>query len=539
MKGPAPAEPRPQSPAPTDARTSSPAPAPALEAALLACFAVHVAAMLSMGALLLPSMPGGSTASDLQRVAHIAEHPWLFRLGWAPWHLAALIDLALAIALLRARWIPRLPAVLTLLVTLVAIVPDQGSQILWVTRGVALAQEALHSGDLSRYLAFERPVFRAAAGWAGLLYTVAALCWAWCFAAAGLFTRLLTALSWITFPLFALVSSAPLLPAAFQLPPQLIGAGNALAFPLLALWLALVSEQVLRRTRPVTRSGVHAPWRHPRRGLLGRALTLAAESRFLRALGERLPLLAFRSDISDVVYVNYMVHADTLDALVPGGLELQRLGPDGRYALFTFLSYRHGHFGPALLGPLRRLLFSPVQSNWRIHVRDPRTGKQGIHFITNAVGLGLYALGARLMSDGMPMHVLARGEITREGSGRLQVLVDPGEGSGPDARLDLHPAPAPSTLPAPFAACFASYRDFLAYCVPQDRAMDSQPWRGSISRQEIALGIPLDACEPLEGEISSRAARALAGDAVPLCFRVARVDFRFDLEEHDPWPASS
>mgnify|MGYP006890127042 FL=1 len=69
--------------------------------------------------------------------------------------------------------------------------------------------------------------------------------------------------------------------------------------------------------------------------------------------------------------------------------------------------------------------------------------------------------------------------------------------------------------------------------------MDSQPWRGTISRQEIDLGISLDACEPLEGEVSSRAARAIAGDAAPLCFRVARVDFRFDLEEHDPWPISS
>ncbi|MEO7329590.1 MAG: DUF2071 domain-containing protein, partial [Minicystis sp.] len=468
-----------------------PAPAPALEAALLACFAVHVAAMLSMGVLLLPTMPGGSAASDLARVTTIAAHPWLFRLGWAPWHLAAIIDLALAIALLRARWIPRLPAILTLLVTLAAIVPDQGSQILWVTRGVTLADDAIRTGDLTAYLAFERPVFRAAAGWAGLLYTVAAVGWAWCFAAAGLFTRTLTALSLITFPLFAIVSTAPLLPDSLHLPAPVIAAGNALAFPLLALWLALVTEQVLRRTRPVTRSGVHAPWRHPRRGLLGRVFEIGAESRFLRAVGERLPLLVFRSDITEVVYVNYVLPADTLAPLVPEGLELQRLGPDGGYALFTFLTYRHGHFGPALLGPFRRLLFSPLQSNWRIHVKDPRTGKQGIHFITNAVAMTLYALGARLMSDGMPMHVLARGELTRDADGHLRVLVDPGEGSGPDARLDLRPAPGTPTLPASFAACFPSYRDFLAYCVPQDRAMDAQPWRGTISRQEIALGIPL------------------------------------------------
>jgi len=41
-------------------------------------------------------------------------------------------------------------------------------------------------------------------------------------------------------------------------------------------------------------------------------------------------------------------------------------------------------------------------------------------------------------------------------------------------------------------------------------------------------------CEPLEGEVRSRAARALAGDAAPVCFRVAKVAFRFTGEEHGP-----
>jgi hypothetical protein len=509
---------------------------PALEAALLACFLVHLAAMLSMAALLLPTMPGGSAGSDLERVVALARHPWLFRLGWAPWHAAALIDLLLAIALLRTRWIPRAPAIVTLLLTLAALVPDQGGQILWVTRGVTLARQAIAEGDLTTYLAFERSVFVAVAGWAGLLYTLTALAWTWCFAAAGCFPRPLPALSALTFTLFALVSASPLLPPSLRPPAPLIAVGNAFAFPLLCLWLALVTEHVLRRARPRTPSGVHAPWRHPRTGLLGAALTICAESRFLRALGERLPLLAFRSDIREVVYVNYLLPAEMLEPLVPKGLSLQRLGPRGELALFTFLTYQHGHFGPKILGPLRRLLFSPIQTNWRIHVLDPRTGKQGIHFITNAVSLTLYALGARLMSEGMPMHVLARAELERSPKGHLHVLVDPGEGSGPDAKLELDPAPIPEALPAPFDACFTSYRDFLAYCVPQDRAMDSQPWKGTVSRQEIALGIPLEACEPLAGEVRSRAAEARARGASPLCFRVARVDFCFDLEEHDPLP---
>jgi hypothetical protein len=84
--------------------------------------------------------------------------------------------------------------------------------------------------------------------------------------------------------------------------------------------------------------------------------------------------------------------------------------------------------------------------------------------------------------------------------------------------------------------CFDSYRDFLAYCVPQDRAMASQPWQGTVSRQEIDLGIPLDACEPLEGEVRSKAAAAVARDAAPLCFRVASVRFLFTSEAHDALP---
>ncbi len=73
----------------------------------------------------------------------------------------------------------------------------------------------------------------------------------------------------------------------------------------------------------------------------------------------------------------------------------------------------------------------------------------------------------------------------------------------------------------------------LAYCVPQDRAFSPQPWHGWVTRQEIALGIPLVDCQPLEGEVRSRAAAAIVGNATPFCFRVPTVRFRFAREEHD------
>ncbi|MBI3856282.1 MAG: DUF2071 domain-containing protein [Planctomycetes bacterium] len=292
-----------------------------------------------------------------------------------------------------------------------------------------------------------------------------------------------------------------------------------------------MAERVLRRSRPDAPHGRLAPWRHPNR-IFGWIADPAANSRFLRAYAELAPPLAMVSDIRDVLYVNYLVEASRLQRLVPEGLELQKCGADGRWAVFTFLSFRHGHFGPRLLGPLRSLLPSPLHSNWRVHVRDPRSGKEGIYFVTNAISSTPHALGARLMSEGMPMHVLAGAELRSEG-GRFTLKLDPGTGSAPDAEAELRPlAAAPAS--GPWSAAFASWRDMLAYVVPQDRGFSTQPWLGRVTRQEIRLDIPLEACEPLEGRVASRAAAEIVGEAPPFCFRVASVRFRFDVEEHDP-----
>jgi hypothetical protein len=252
------------------------------------------------------------------------------------------------------------------------------------------------------------------------------------------------------------------------------------------------------------------------------------------ALLEPLPEAEMRSEIRNVVYVNYLIPADVAEAMVPRGLELQRLGPQRKHALFSFLTYQHGHFGFAFMGPLRRLMPSPVQTNWRIHVMDPQTGRRGIYFFTNAVTHLAPSLGARMLTEGMPMHVLSRGEVTRNEDGELRVVLEPGDGSAPDATLTLRPRTAAPVLRGVWAECFDDFRDFLAYCVPQDRAMDSQPLKRRVSRQEIDLGIPLDVCEPLEGSVHSRAAEAVAGDAEPLCFRVPEVAFSFAREAHDP-----
>ena len=515
------------------------APAPLLEWALVATFILHGLAMLTMAGLLLPTMPGGPTALDGDRIAILAAHPWRFRLGWLPWQLTAVSDLLLAVALLRTPWIPRFAAWAVLVLTIAAVIPDQGAQFLWITQGIELAQAAVNGGSADTYLRFEKWVFVLTGVWAALLYTLAALGWTACLIGGGAWSRALTWISVATWGTFLVVTVGPLLPEPLTLPGKALAAGNALGFVLLLLWLALAAEQVMRRSRPQPAFGRWAPWRPPGAGLFGRGLAVLANSQFLRRLCRLLPVVEFRSDITEVVYVNYLVPVAQLAALVPPGLSLQQLGPEGRWAMFTFLTYRHGDFGPAFFGPLRRLCGSPVQSNWRIYVRDDRTGKQGVYFVTSAVTTALHSLGARLMAEGMPMHLLSRGRVTRAVDGGMQVVLEPGQGSAPDAQLDLCPS-ADRTLHGPWAQCFADYAAMLHYTVPQNRALSTLPADLRTVRQEIELGIPITSCEPLSGNIKSQAAAAILGagadTAAAVCFRVPQVCFRFTGEQHDRWP---
>lgn len=488
-----------------------------LERALLFNFAIHGVALLGMAAFLLPALPGGSDAPDADRIAYIAAHPWLFRLGWLPWQLCAVADLWLAVAMVRVAWLPRVPAIGVLVLTIAAVIPDQYAQAMWITDGVSLAQR-----DPAGYLVLEQAIFPLTAGYGALGYTIAALGWTYCFAKAGTWSRALTILSITTWATMAVAVISPLLPSA-----KFVSVANGIGFFQMQIWLFLVAEHVLRRARPYEAHGRFARWKHP--GRLGRIWNVPANSRVVDAFLQCVPELTMKSDITDVIYVNYLVPAERVEGMVPPGLTLQRLGPDGTFALFTFLSYRHGRFGFAFLGPLRRLCPSPLQTNWRIHVENPATKHRGIYFVSNAIAHTAYALIARLTTEGMPMHV-ARGSLVHGES--LKLTLDPGNGSAPDVELEVRRVDEPQ-LEGAWKDCFGTWRGFLEYCVPQDRAMSVQPLKHRISRHEIDLGIPLDRCIPYAGTVMSRAASAIAGDAAPLCFVVPSVAFTFSLEAYD------
>lgn len=506
----------------------------ALERALVQTLVAHAATAFVTAAVLSWYLPGAIESNDLARVARLAHHPWVFRFTAMGWIWCAFAQTNVAWALVGQRARVGGVAFAAFALACVGALIDTATWLGWMTAGVDLARPvAAGRGSLDAFLAWERHQLVATAGFAGTAHTLAFFAQAWCLAKVVHVPRALTGATATLMLPVALASCVTSVHASW---PRLVGGVHGVGFALLLAWMAVTTERVLRVHRTERAWGRLAVWRHPSRGVIGRVANVIANSRLVSALVEPLPIAAMVSDIREVVYVNYLVEAEKVLGMVPEGLELQRLGDGGRWALLSFLTYRHGHFGFRFMGPLRRLTPSSVQTNWRVHVRDPRTGVVGITFITNAIDHTFQALAARLFTEGMPMHVLARAALDCDATtGSVHVELDPGEGTAPRATLDLKPCEAP-VFEEEWAECFKDFRGFLEYCVPQNRAMSAEPWLARVTRHEIQLPIALADCQPIGGDVRSSTVEAIVGGAQPVCFRVAGLRFVFEEEIHDPLP---
>ncbi len=490
-----------------------------------------------MAFMLLPAMPGGPV-SDLSRVQYIASHPLLFKLGWFPWQLSALSDFIIAVAFLRLEKISLSLRLLLFSVTLIAIAPDQIGQFLWVTEGVNRASEAIRTASLSVYLNFEKPVYIAICGWAALLYTLLAIIWSIALSKAGIAGAALNRFSYLLWSASFLCSLLFLISPYFSVPFLVLAAGNALFFSGLTFWFCWVIESILRIERPQRSWGRQADWRLSENfGALKIPLEIIANSCFLRRMFELIPPIPLSSKIDSVVYLNWLISAQEAEALLPEGLELQRLGPNGEYALFSILTFRHQKFGPQFLRPLADLSnVSAIVSNWRIHVTDPLSGLQGIYFISNTCDNLLVSLGARLFSEGMPMHFLNRASLNYSKDGSYACTLVPGKGSSaPDLEFELaidRSLEESSFKNGPWGSCFGSFENFLAYCVPQERSISSQDYLNRISFQEIRLEINTAECRAISGKLSSKTKESISSAAIPFCFAAPDLHFRFDKEHY-------
>ncbi len=281
----------------------------------------------------------------------------------------------------------------------------------------------------------------------------------------------------------------------------------------------------------------HAPdnaYVHPRPGWMGRRLSALANSaawaRWRRAAMSRLPFPALQSEVTDVVYLTWLAPLEACAAWVPAGL---RLWQRGGLTPFTVLSYRHGNFGPAALGPLRRCLPSPLQSNWRLYLETAPPGTPGaptVLFLKNAIGSLPHALATRLFSDALPTHLPAAFTHRRQGD-VWRTRIDPGAGSAPalDCAVELSaPRPAPVLGPA-WAGAFGTWREAVRFLALQDAAVAPLA-DGRLAFAEIELPVDLDGALPAalsDSGCECPLARALRPvEDAPFCFVVPRVGFK-------------
>lgn len=256
--------------------------------------------------------------------------------------------------------------------------------------------------------------------------------------------------------------------------------------------------------------------------MLERLLNARGLARLRHALLSRLPFPVLQSDVADVVYLTWMVDARAAQALLPAGLRVWER--DGLTPL-TVLTYRHGHFGPALAGPLRRLFPSPLQSNWRLYLDGPLppgAPANTVWFLENMMDSGAYVAATRLFSDIMRTHRPAR--FTHD---RGATRIEPGAGSAPALAYTVAPGAQP-VLPPAFAAAFGAWDAAVAMLARQDAALGWSARLGKLVLSRIDLPIPLDEVRPLvpTGAVACSLLEALPADGEPLCFLVPRVQFR-------------
>ncbi|PHV24977.1 hypothetical protein CSQ93_26405 [Janthinobacterium sp. BJB426] len=240
-------------------------------------------------------------------------------------------------------------------------------------------------------------------------------------------------------------------------------------------------------------------YRHPRAGWPGRLFAALANcthfANVRQAVMSRLPFLPLHSDVRDVVYVSWLVDAAAAQQLLPAGVTLWKR--DGKTP-FTVLTYRHGHFGPALLGPLRKLLPSPLQSNWRLyldHTPPDAPAVPCVYFLKNIMASLPHALGTRLFSDILPTH-LAAGMALEVTATQARCSIASGAGSAPslDVQADIV---AEHGLDAAWQQLFGNWRDAVAFLACQDAAIAHVPRNGKLVFGEIDLPVDVDQVQAL------------------------------------------
>jgi hypothetical protein len=241
----------------------------------------------------------------------------------------------------------------------------------------------------------------------------------------------------------------------------------------------------------------------------------------------RLPFLKLESDVTNVVYLTWLVPASLCEIFVPSGISLwQRDG----LTPFTVLTYQHGHFGPAVLRSLRRVFPSPLQSNWRLYIDQAPEGAPPVRtvlFLKNVMNSVAYSLSTRVFSDALPTHLAE--EFVHRGQGDMFCTAfTSGSGSSPSLECTVRRSPVQSLSPR-FTSMFGSWPNAIEFLACQDAAVAYVERAKRLAFAEIELPIDLScvfAAEEISGSPKCSMLSDLRPVEGPFCFVIPSVRFR-------------
>ncbi len=480
---------------------------------------VHLVALLSMALLVQPGFNVAEPAAE--RAAYIVEHQWLWRLGWLPWQLSALSDLLISLTLIlwlhtyshsRAlKW-----AVAGLAFNLAASIPEQIGEWRLVTSHIETASQAGQSAaNLDTFTDEQNSLLSVIGVWGGFVYLFMTLAWhralrlgagieAWWSGFSG------KLVAFVTVALFLLTAvTAGQVWLDWQPTLAITGLAGA-GFLAVCLWAFVAADLAGRlhhsdedslaaQSIGTTDSAHHLVW--PTAGPVS-AIAGVLNSSGVRDMTRILPFAKLRSDIRNVVYLNWLIPTEQAQTVLPYPLLCDDL--DG-YTAVSVLTYNHGSFGPPFLGPLRRFFPSPNQTNWRLYVQpaNSRAAQDSIYFFSTALDSTPHVVGSRLGSDGLPAHRVKTIEHTRcnepsPTGGSVQTIrtvVDPGRGRGPRLRATVTETQAKALNPV-WAERFEDWDLAVSYLVEQNASVVVDQGAGVVRESVITIPVQMRHIRP-------------------------------------------
>jgi len=266
---------------------------------------------------------------------------------------------------------------------------------------------------------------------------------------------------------------------------------------------------------------------HPTRSLWGKSLNFFCNNKTIRATRRfffsRLPFLKMRSEIKDVVYVNWLVDHHKACRFLPPNIS--PINFQGK-TLFTILTYKHGNFRPSLLSFAKFAFPSPLQSNWRFYIDkiDGESVEQKVWFVSNVMDNLLYALGTRWFSDAMLTHFPPSFRFLKS-ENSFDIEIGAGAGSCPHLKIDASVGEK-FEMPESLSEFFGSAEKALRFICFQDFAVTRHNDFAGYCQTRIDLPIDISQIVPLEiNECYSQTLSNLIGNITPFAFLVRDINF--------------